>query len=134
MKTHPLLLSLVLTAGSAHAGELIYQPINPSFGGDPLNGSYLLNKAQAQNDTKDPDAVDYGSYTETDLFIQDLRTSLTNNLIEDALNSGGGGVVDSSELKVTVTPVGAGFKLQILNKRTGEVTDVNFNDPAQAIN
>ena len=35
----------------ANAGELIYTPINPSFGGDPFMGSYLLGKAQAQDTT-----------------------------------------------------------------------------------
>jgi curli production assembly/transport component CsgF len=33
----------------APASELVYTPINPSFGGNPLNGSWLLNQAQAQN-------------------------------------------------------------------------------------
>ena len=39
------------------SGELVYQPINPNFGGNPLNGSYLLNSAQAQNTYTDPDAT-----------------------------------------------------------------------------
>lgn len=34
---------------NANATELVYEPINPSFGGNPLNGSFLLNKANAQN-------------------------------------------------------------------------------------
>ena len=41
-------LLLALSAGAA-ASELVYTPINPTFGGSPLNGSYLLNKANAQN-------------------------------------------------------------------------------------
>jgi curli production assembly/transport component CsgF len=35
-------------AGSASATQLVYQPTNPNFGGNPLNGSYLLTTAQAQ--------------------------------------------------------------------------------------
>ena len=31
------------------ATELVYEPINPSFGGNPLNGSFLLSKANSQN-------------------------------------------------------------------------------------
>jgi curli production assembly/transport component CsgF len=27
----------------------VYTPINPSFGGNPLNGSFLLSKANSQN-------------------------------------------------------------------------------------
>lgn len=34
--------------------ELVYTPVNPSFGGSPLNGSFLLGKAQAQNKHKSP--------------------------------------------------------------------------------
>lgn len=39
------------------AQELVYTPINPSFGGSPLNGSYLLNKANAQNTTTAPSST-----------------------------------------------------------------------------
>ncbi|GFD89825.1 curli production assembly protein CsgF [Tenacibaculum sp. KUL152] len=34
---------------STSATELVYEPINPSFGGNPLNGSFLLSKANSQN-------------------------------------------------------------------------------------
>lgn len=30
------------------ASELVYRPINPSFGGDPLNGNWLLSQATSQ--------------------------------------------------------------------------------------
>lgn len=32
----------------ASAGQLLYTPVNPSFGGNPLNGPTLLQSAQAQ--------------------------------------------------------------------------------------
>ena len=32
----------------ALASELVYHPVNPTFGGNPLNGSFLLSTAQAQ--------------------------------------------------------------------------------------
>lgn len=37
------------TIGPASAGTLVYQPTNPSFGGNPNNGAFLLNLANAQN-------------------------------------------------------------------------------------
>ena len=43
------------SCGLVQATELVYTPINPSFGGNPLNGTWLLNNAQAQNDFDDPD-------------------------------------------------------------------------------
>ncbi|MGC5779362.1 curli assembly protein CsgF [Methylobacterium sp. NFXW15] len=37
------------TIGAALAGSLTYQPTNPSFGGSPLNGGWLLSQATSQN-------------------------------------------------------------------------------------
>lgn len=41
---------VALAAGmaAAQASELVYRPINPSLGGDPLNGNWLLSQATAQ--------------------------------------------------------------------------------------
>ena len=45
---------LFLMPGSmATATELIYTPINPSFGGNPLYGTFLLNQATLQNKFKE---------------------------------------------------------------------------------
>ncbi|MFB0488031.1 curli production assembly/transport component CsgF [Methylobacterium sp. OAE515] len=40
---------LAFAASGAQAGNLIYQPVNPAFGGSPLNGSWLQSEATAQN-------------------------------------------------------------------------------------
>lgn len=37
-----------LMSAPVMAGQLQYTPVNPSFGGNPLNGSNLLQSAQAQ--------------------------------------------------------------------------------------
>src|ERR1700761_8146477 len=34
----------------AMASEMVYHPVNPTFGGNPLNGSFLLSTAQAQGE------------------------------------------------------------------------------------
>lgn len=66
-----------LFTGSALAGQLIYTPVNPAFGGSPLNGSYLLQKAQAgkkyQMPTFDLDFMDslgIIAQTETSLIFK----------------------------------------------------------------
>ncbi len=41
---------LVLSISSAMASQLTYTPTNPTFGGNPLNGSFLLSTAQAQGE------------------------------------------------------------------------------------
>jgi curli production assembly/transport component CsgF len=51
MRCYGLLVSMIilLCAGSgAVASEIVYHPVNPTFGGNPLNGNPLLSQAQAQ--------------------------------------------------------------------------------------
>lgn len=53
MRLHRLvgasLVALFLAALPAAASDLVYTPVNPSFGGSPLNSSHLLGTANAQN-------------------------------------------------------------------------------------
>jgi curli production assembly/transport component CsgF len=38
----------ILLSGAASATEQVYRPVSPTFGGNPLNGNFLLSTAQAQ--------------------------------------------------------------------------------------
>jgi len=40
--------ALACCAQFAAASEIVYRPVNPSFGGDPLNGNWLLSQSTAQ--------------------------------------------------------------------------------------
>jgi len=45
------IVALAATAtASAVASEMVYHPVIPTFGGNPLNGSALLSTAQAQGE------------------------------------------------------------------------------------
>ena len=47
------LIAGVLLSGSALATEQVYRPVSPTFGGNALNGNFLLSTAQVQgNGTK----------------------------------------------------------------------------------
>ena len=37
-----------VSSGTSFATEQVYRPVNPTFGGNPLNGNFLLSTAQAQ--------------------------------------------------------------------------------------
>ncbi|GAA5176759.1 MULTISPECIES: curli assembly protein CsgF [Halomonadaceae] len=118
--------SLLCASPLASAGELIYQPINPSFGGDPFNGSYLLGKAQAQDTNKDPSASRYEPMTTTERLVQSLQSSLVNQLIRD-VNSGEveQGVFDTSEFGVVINDDGGQLSIDVTDKITGDVTTIN---------
>lgn len=46
-----------LLCQTAQASEMVYTPVNPSFGGNPMNGSTLLATANAINTHTDPKLV-----------------------------------------------------------------------------
>jgi len=86
----------------AEAGELHYVPVNPTFGGNPLNGPFLLGTANANNfdHLVNPNApspfTQFGTTTPStnDLLRQALLSNLISQASTQAINSilGTGGV------------------------------------------
>lgn len=54
-------IALCFSCQTLDAGELIYRPTNPGFGGNPNNIDYLLNLAQIQNQHLPDSGTDGGS-------------------------------------------------------------------------
>lgn len=75
-----LLAVSAITATSAQ--ELVYRPVNPSFGGNPFNSSHLLALAEAQNDNEPP-ASATGGTSQADLFVRQLQSRLLSSLSRD---------------------------------------------------
>ena len=74
-----ILISTIMFSGALSASELVYTPINPSFGGSPLNGSFLLSKAQAQN--KHKAKITEKSYAEK--FQDSLERAYINKMVRE---------------------------------------------------
>jgi curli production assembly/transport component CsgF len=73
-------ISVVGLATSGTASQLTYAPVNPTFGGNPLNGSYLLAVGQSQgyglvqkNQANNPDL------TGLDNALSNLTTNLNTS-------------------------------------------------------
>ncbi|MCL1088399.1 curli assembly protein CsgF [Shewanella profunda] len=118
-----LALVTLCVASSGLATELIYTPINPSFGGNPQNGAFLLNKAQAQNDNK-------SSSTEKD-FVTRFKESLERNIINSITRGVADGeitdgVYDTGDFRIEVASTGNGVMLTITNTETGEITVIEM--------
>lgn len=118
----------LLTASPLAAQDIVYQPIDPSFGGNPFNSAHLLGVANAQNDYKDPNATSTNS--QADIFARQLQSRLLSALssqIVDAIFgdnpqergtiSFGGQTIDFVRGLTEVT-------LTITNDETGEVTTI----------
>lgn len=75
---------------AASASELTYQPINPSFGGNPFNSSHLLALAEAQNQYIDEPRFSAGAsgLSQSELFVRQLQSRLLSGLasqVSDAI-------------------------------------------------
>jgi curli production assembly/transport component CsgF len=77
----PAVLMLLLGATQAGATELVYAPINPSFGGNPNNAPGLMSIAQAQNGFKAP--VD----SPVQAFNLSLQRSILSRLTSQSMNT-----------------------------------------------
>tara|TARA_R110002020_G_scaffold74722_3_gene190909 strand:+ start:6167 stop:6580 length:414 start_codon:yes stop_codon:yes gene_type:complete len=118
-------LGLVLTV-TAQAGELIYKPLNPSFGGDPFVGSYLLGKAQAQDTNKDPNTRSFQSLSSTERLLQNLESRLISQLISDVSRGEvSEGSFDSDEFGVVVSDNSGQLIVRVVDKITGDVTEIS---------
>jgi curli production assembly/transport component CsgF len=79
-RTIAAIIAIGITASApALASEMVYHPVNPTFGGNPLNGSFLLSTAQAQ-----------GEGTKSGAQSPDL-SSVANALNNLGTNAGGSG-------------------------------------------
>lgn len=65
----------LLFSGLTFSQQLIYTPVNPSFGGSPLNGNWMLANAQAQDKTSD------GSNAQVNDPFADFQKSLNRQIL-----------------------------------------------------
>lgn len=90
-----------LTISSSFASQLVYTPVNPSFGGSPLNGPYVLGQASANNykflqnpATKQsaqngPNSIQLFQQEITSSLLSQIATQVGQEIIgENARNSG----------------------------------------------
>lgn len=123
------LLTAMTSCGTTHASPLIYTPVNPAFGGNPLNGSHLLSNAQAQNDTKDPSVSRSGYQSQSTLerFMSSLESRLLGQLISD-LGSGNSGHMETSAFVIDIADDGTGgLIISVQDRETGAVSVIEVS-------
>ncbi|WP_194722186.1 curli assembly protein CsgF [Noviherbaspirillum malthae] len=105
-----------LTTLNAQATELVYVPINPSFGGSPLYGSVLLGSAQATNKHKEADASGLGALGQDPLkqFNESLERAVLGQLASSATSKilvNGQlvpGTIETGNFRINVIDAGGG--------------------------
>jgi len=101
---------------NAEASELNYSPVNPNFGGNPLNGSLLLGNAQAQNNFKDPQASaasQFGSGQKSSL--QQFNENLQQAVLSRVASAVTGGITDANGKLIPGTITTADFTITVAN-------------------
>ena len=121
------------------AGDLIYTPINPSFGGAALNSSHLLGLANAQRDATASDADigtgagGAGGETDTsdaDLFVRQLEGRLLSALagqVTEAIfgdSPSENGTVTFGTTEVAFERTVESIRLLITDSLDGTVTEI----------
>lgn len=127
-----LALSLAIAASGACATELVYVPVNPSFGGHPSNGPGLLATASATNKHKESGL---GSSSLTDhsalgQFNQTLERTVLSQLASAAtgklLGADGKlipGTFTTANFTITVIDLGGGvLRITTTDRSTGATT------------
>ena len=123
MKKTAVLLFLLASA-CASATELVYTPINPSFGGNPLNGNFLLQKAQSQNSFSE----ERPTLSFVDKFQEALERNIINSLTRRIADGDlVDGIYNTGEFLVEITTSTDGSVIvNITNLDTGEVTIITI--------
>jgi curli production assembly/transport component CsgF len=131
MRKQILLTAFCALASTAHADNLVYKPINPSFGGDSFNSNHLLAIANSQNDYSDPDRVER-SDSQTDMFVRQLQSRLLSSLageVTEAIfgeNPQDSGRIVFGDQVIEFARGLDSVSLTIIDNSTGSVTEIEI--------
>lgn len=115
------------------AGELVYTPVNPSFGGSPLNGSVLLNAAQAQNKTKEPEQSNPAKSSQqnslqqfNDILERSVLSRLASAATSNIIGPNGQlvpGSINTGNFNIQISDLGGGLlQVTTTDRVTGAIT------------
>ena len=74
---------------SAMAGDLVYQPRNPSFGGNPFNSDHLIGLAERQNQYKEDEGASrrFERPSPADQLVRRLESRISSAIAEQAADA-----------------------------------------------
>jgi len=120
---------LLANTNMAPASELVYTPINPSFGGSPLNGQWLLNQAQAQNKFTESYEWQKEPLEEfEDMLTRQILYRMTTAIVDEAFGEYGEalqpGYYEIGNYTIDITTDGVLITVVITDIVTGNTTTI----------
>jgi len=127
-----LLLAIlpVIFGNTVWASTLVYKPILPSFGGNPLNWSGFLSEASAQN-IYHPPSKPSKTTTPVEEFQRRLQYLILSRLASKIVNAAFGeeeelpeGSYEIGNFQVQVTPSDGTIQVHMVDTTSGQETTV----------
>jgi curli production assembly/transport component CsgF len=130
MKVTAGILAVCLFAGPAAASELVYTPVNPTFGGSPLNSSQLMSEASAQKPSAPVSAAATQQST-AQQFIQMLQSQLYASLANSVASAITGqnaqleGTIKLNSMQLTWNTLAGQTNITMTDFSTGQITQIS---------
>ena len=129
-----LLITIFFLAAFFQVGTLaqdfVYQPINPAFGGNPYNYSWLLGQAGAQNMFVEEDANAYGEEDPLASLQDDINRQVLNSITQEFYRNQFGedglteGYYKFGSYEIDISPITEGMQVRIIDIFTGSETTI----------
>jgi curli production assembly/transport component CsgF len=118
---------------TSYGQQLVYKPVNPAFGGDSYNYTWLLSSAQAQNKYTAPKTTTTTTTKSTleqlkDNINSQILSQLSNYILQNAFGS-------TTQLSNGTYKIG-NYSVSIGNSSEGitiDISDVTTGDHSQVI-
>lgn len=111
-------LTITTISSNVKSSELVYTPMSPTFGGNPLNGNILLAKASAQN--KHKASLNSKSYAEK--FEESLQRSYINKIVREVTNLAFGEETDNSVFDQDSIFISGDYEIEIITSNPDSIT------------
>ena len=130
MKVVACLFAGCLFAAPVTASELIYTPVNPIFGGSPLNSNQLMTEAAAQKPSAPVKASTSSQLSSAQQFVQMLQSQLYASLASSVANAITGqnaqatGTIKLNSMQLTWNTVNGETTITMTDFSTGQITEI----------
>jgi curli production assembly/transport component CsgF len=121
---------MLMTVASPAAADLLYKPLNPSFGGDSFNSSHLQGLAATQNEYKESASSSSQQQTSSERFLTMLQSRLYSSLaaqVSDSIfgeNAQDSGTLVFDDQQISFINTGTEIQLTVTDFTTGKVTNI----------
>jgi len=121
---------LFIALSTPAMADMVYKPINPSFGGDSFNSSHLQGLAGSQNQYKD--SASSAQMSNSERFLNMLESRLYSSLasqVAEAIfgeNAQPNGTITFDDQTISFVNDGTQITLNVTDLNTGQITTISI--------